>query len=81
MSNKGYAVTIGALQESLLAEMSTLRSGKSTPDRAREVTRISNSIRELLGAEVEIQKLTLEMEKAGKKLEMGHIYIGDPATK
>lgn len=74
---KGYAVTTGELRESLLAEMSTLRSGRSDTDRAKEVVRLANSVNEILRTELSIKKAEIELGT----LAFGEQYIANPKTK
>lgn len=74
--SKGYAVTTGELRESLLAELSTLRSNRSDPDRAKEVVRLANSVNEILRTELSIKKAEIELGT----LALGDMYIANPKT-
>jgi hypothetical protein len=74
--DKGYAQTMGQLRENLLAELQMLRSGRSSPERAKEVVRLSNSVNELCRTELSLRKAEIELKKEGGLNGFGDRHIG-----
>lgn len=75
-ADKGYAQSMGELRENLLAELQLLRSGRTTPERAKEVVRLSNSLNELCRTELALRRAEIELQKDGGLGSFGDRHIG-----